>query len=434
MPVHRLARSRYQSGFFRKQFGRRPGWIVKITLRRTITLSGGENGLACRSKQKFRIKPKIGRPGKKRNLMKKLASGALLAAFAFVAPSHAQTIAQWTFETSVPATAGPFSPEVGSGSATGSHAGAATFSSPAGNGSSHSFSANTWATGDYYQFQVSTVGFSNIGISYDQTSSNTGPKFWDLQYSTDGVSFTTFVSQYTVLANAAPNNTWSAGTPHPEFGFSDDLSSVAALNNAANVYFRITEDSGTTSANGGTLAPAGTDRVDNFTVYVAPEPRTLFKNERRSLETAPFSFKSLPCGRLTEPHRHDYVEERSVDLQNSRAQFVNQFKENFVVRQRVQRINHVLRIEGDGHFLALVINRQAFSRLSDFRRIGRDRQVVLRKTQLHRIGFLAGHDFRAPQGMQKLFPGQGHAFLGLRRYDLPVIRIIALDELGNDQD
>jgi hypothetical protein len=208
--------------------------------------------------------------------MKKLASGALLAAFAFVAPSHAQTIAQWTFETSVPATAGPFSPEVGSGSATGSHAGAATFSSPAGNGSSHSFSANTWATGDYYQFQVSTVGFSNIGISYDQTSSNTGPKFWDLQYSTDGVSFTTFVSQYTVLANAAPNNTWSAGTPHPEFGFSDDLSSVAALNNAANVYFRITEDSGTTSANGGTLAPAGTDRVDNFTVYVAPEPQSLF--------------------------------------------------------------------------------------------------------------------------------------------------------------
>jgi hypothetical protein len=81
---------------------------------------------------------------------------------------QAQTVAQWTFETSLPATAGPFSPELGSGSASGSHAAAATFSTPAGNGSTHSFSANTWAVGDSWQFQVNTLGFNNVGLSWDQ--------------------------------------------------------------------------------------------------------------------------------------------------------------------------------------------------------------------------------------------------------------------------
>src|SRR5271165_4431061 len=99
------------------------------------------------------------------------------AALAFALSAQAQsTIADWTFETSQPATAGPFNPEVGAGSATGSHAGAAVYSTPAGNGSSHSFSANTWAVGDYYQYQVSTVGDSGtIYLSFDQTSSSTGP-------------------------------------------------------------------------------------------------------------------------------------------------------------------------------------------------------------------------------------------------------------------
>jgi len=69
--------------------------------------------------------------------------------------------------------AGPVSPEIGSGSASGSHAGAATYSSPTGNGSAKSYSANAWAVNDYWQFQVSTVGYTNITLSYDQTSSAT---------------------------------------------------------------------------------------------------------------------------------------------------------------------------------------------------------------------------------------------------------------------
>ena len=72
----------------------------------------------------------------------------VLAILAVASSASATTIATWTFETSVPTTAGPFSPEVGAGSAIGSHASSATvYSSPSGNGSFHSFSSTNWGVG-----------------------------------------------------------------------------------------------------------------------------------------------------------------------------------------------------------------------------------------------------------------------------------------------
>jgi hypothetical protein len=182
--------------------------------------------------------------------------------------AHADTIADWTFETSVPTTAGPIAPEIGAGSASAFHSAASTYSSPAGNGSAHSYSSTGWNLSDYYQFSVSTLGFSSLAVKWDQTSSNTGPRDFTLSYSLNGTTFIDLLD-YSVLANASPNNVWSTGTPHPEFGFTDDLSSIAALNNQALVYFRLT-DTSTVSANGGTVASAGTDRVDNFTVSATP--------------------------------------------------------------------------------------------------------------------------------------------------------------------
>ena len=213
--------------------------------------------------------------------MKSVLKNLLLLAVASLvtASLSAQTIAQWTFETSFPSitgsstTLGGLAPELGSGTGSGTHASAATWSSPSGNGSSHSFSVNTWAVGDYFEFQVSTLGNFGIGFSFDQASSNTGPKDYDLQYSTDGSLFSTFAS-YSVLANASPNPTWNPTTASALYSFSYDLSAVTALDNAPAVYLRLISTS-TTSANGGTVGTGGTDRMDNVTVYVVPEPSSV---------------------------------------------------------------------------------------------------------------------------------------------------------------
>jgi hypothetical protein len=186
------------------------------------------------------------------------------------APASAAMVAQWTFETSLPATSGAFVPEVGAGLATAFHVNPATvYSSPAGNGSAHSFSSNTWTVGDYLQFRVSTAGFSGVSVSWDQTSSNTGPRDFQLQFSFDGSVFMPISSQYSVLPNAAPNPPWNATSASPLFGFSRDLSGIPELDNSPFAYFRLVNSS-TVAANGSLVAAGGTSRVDNFTVYATP--------------------------------------------------------------------------------------------------------------------------------------------------------------------
>ncbi len=210
--------------------------------------------------------------------MKKCLSisiGLLLTASVLQAQT---TIAKWTFETSGPSITGTapsftgIAPEVGSGTASGVHASsAAVWSSPAGNGSVESFSVNNWAPGDYWQFEVSTVGYTGVGISWDQTSSSTGPRDFRLDYSLNLGSSWTTVTTYSPLVNGAPNAPWSSGTYNPVYTLSPSL--AGAVDNQASVWFRLIDVS-TIAENGGTVAATGTDRVDNFAVVV-PEPSTL---------------------------------------------------------------------------------------------------------------------------------------------------------------
>ena len=211
---------------------------------------------------------------------------AAVAAASLVS-ARADILANWTFETlsstnsifgagdSPAATQSGVGADFGSGTASAAHASAATaWSTPAGNGSPHSWSANTWAVGDYYQFEVSATGFKDLSVSYDQISSSTGPGIFKFGYSTDGVNFT-YGSDYTVLVNSSPN-VWSAGTPILTSSFSENLSAIIALNNQATVFFRLVDDATTSAsqANGGSTAPGstGTDRVDNFVVSADPVP------------------------------------------------------------------------------------------------------------------------------------------------------------------
>lgn len=211
-----------------------------------------------------------------------------IAVLALSASAMADTLSSWSFEpatiSGTSATNSPAPATADGGiftagtAASGVHASASSaWSAPAGNGSLKSYSATGWAVADYYQFKTTSVGYGNIVIDFDATSSNTGPRDFNLQYSTDGTTYTTFTA-YSVLANAAPNPTWSSlpANYRPEHHFSFNLSSVTAINNATDLYFRLTVNSAV-SANGGAIATGGTSRLDNFTVVgsVVPEPASL---------------------------------------------------------------------------------------------------------------------------------------------------------------
>lgn len=200
---------------------------------------------------------------------------ATLAAAAVLSlPAQAVTLVQWDFEgaTTPPDLAdSPLSPVVaaslGSGSAMGVHASAATdWSTPVGNGSFNAFSSNNWAVGDHYQFSFSTSGYADVSVSVDQIGSGTGPRDFSLAWSTDGSSFTA-VADYSVLSTPA----FSSTTYNPLHTYSFDLSAIDALDDQATVLIRLTNSS-TISIGGGTVGTGGTGRVDNFTVMATPVP------------------------------------------------------------------------------------------------------------------------------------------------------------------
>jgi hypothetical protein len=114
------------------------------------------------------------------------------------------------------------------------------------NASNQSVSLTSFAAGSSNYFQVQLTGvatYTNYQLFFQTQRSGTGPVNADVQYSTDGTTFTTFQS-ITVPTAFAP--------------FNIDLSAVSAIENQPVVYFRIL-------GNGGTGA-AGTFRIDNLQV------------------------------------------------------------------------------------------------------------------------------------------------------------------------
>ena len=190
--------------------------------------------------------------------------------------ASAAVIASWSMATAIPAaTTGTSynygaadSGDLASGTMLSSaHAVAATtYSSPAGNGSTYSISSNNWTIGDYYQVSVSTIGYSGVSISWDQTRSGTGPATFDAVMSVDGgTNWTTILAGYSVVqAGLAGTGTTTWNTVTLQTGFTLTAVAGAAADEQANVLFRLRSTV--------TTAAAGTNRIDNFIVSTVPAP------------------------------------------------------------------------------------------------------------------------------------------------------------------
>lgn len=189
---------------------------------------------------------------------------ALIALLVISSHSTADTITQWTFETSKPASVGPHAAEVGTGQArvttTGINA------DMVGNGSPAAFSATRWPIAlAYFEFTTSTTGFKEIVVSWEQSRNASAPKIFDLLYSTDGTNFSIALDDYQVAARgSSPALTWNATDYRTGFKHTVDLSAITALNDAPNVIFRLMsqEPAGTFTS--------GEQRVDDFTVSGTP--------------------------------------------------------------------------------------------------------------------------------------------------------------------
>jgi len=128
----------------------------------------------------------------------------------------------------------------------------------AGNG----LTQNGWLNGTaYWQFTLNSSGWQNLIVSWAAARSSTGPFTNELQYSTDGTSFTIFQDNLVTSTTSANYGT----------AITNNLSSVTALNNDGTITFRIVGIQTSTSN-------AGTARIDNLTIdaTAVPEPSTVF--------------------------------------------------------------------------------------------------------------------------------------------------------------
>ncbi|MCX8097609.1 MAG: ExeM/NucH family extracellular endonuclease [Casimicrobiaceae bacterium] len=200
----------------------------------------------------------------------RVTARVLCCLFAFLlalARADAQTtITEWTFTGDVT------TPSTGSGTASLLPGNTATFAA----GPSGVTGDRAWNTTNYpaqgtgsktrgVQFQVSTAGYSNIGLRFDIRHSNTSANTIVVQYSTTGCSGT-FTDAATFTATSG--DSW--------FQRDVDLSSVTALNNNPNACFRVVSaftPPGTTyvaSNPSSSYSTTGTLRFDNVRVYSQP--------------------------------------------------------------------------------------------------------------------------------------------------------------------
>ena len=209
------------------------------------------------------------------NIAGSVTSSAASLTVLFTNPA---VFAQWNFNSITPdnnTTTGTTTPSVGVGIAALVGGTTATFATgdttldpapaadnSAWNTTSYPASGNNKTAGA--QFAVSTAGIQNIAVSWSQRSSNTGGKYFRLQYSTNGgASFMDFPVAVTVT------NVFTA--------FTNDLSALPGVNNNPNFVFRIVAEfqstaTGSNSAAyvaasaGSTYASTGTTRFDMVSV------------------------------------------------------------------------------------------------------------------------------------------------------------------------
>jgi len=208
---------------------------------------------------------------------------ALVASFG---SAHAATLlTQWNFNSITPdgnTGTGTLTPSVGTGTALNTGGTSSAFASGAGSSDPAATDDSGWnvsafkaqGTGNKEagaEFRVATTGFTGIKFSFDQRHSNTAAKGVAVLYSVDSGSTWVDAGSF----SAAAGEVW--------YGRTVDLTSVTAVDNKADVRFRIVAEFSTStgysaSSPTGNYATNGTWRFDMVTLTAeqpVPEPGTM---------------------------------------------------------------------------------------------------------------------------------------------------------------
>jgi hypothetical protein len=203
--------------------------------------------------------------------------------------SHADTLALWNFNSLVSDTnvaTGVSTPSLGLGTASLVGNTSATFATGSTNDPAPSNDNSGWNTASYpaqnasnklagVQFKISTLGYSNIVVRWDLKVSGSGSKYYRLQYSSDGTSFTDYPIAVTNQVVSSTGSYSEAQT--------NSLAAFPAVNDNPNFTVRMVSEfeySATASGTNGYVTTSGTNaytgsgtvRYDMVTISGTPVP------------------------------------------------------------------------------------------------------------------------------------------------------------------
>lgn len=200
--------------------------------------------------------------------------------------ASADIITQWNFNNITPGNISTATPSAGVGTVsllggvTTPNSGSSGAGSTDGSAPNLALQTTTYAAqgaGDRtrgVQFNVSTLGFQDVVVTWDQRHSNSSSRFVQFQYTTDGSSWTDFGG----LFEGTTGDTWFNNR-------TVNLSSVSGVNNNANFGFRIvaafdpaTNQYVASNAPSTNYASTGTWRFDMVTINgisAVPEPTSM---------------------------------------------------------------------------------------------------------------------------------------------------------------
>jgi hypothetical protein len=167
-------------------------------------------------------------------------------------PPHRYTLAEWNFNNEVltPSNALPVNQEATIELTGASFEG---FSSGASGSAANSNGWNGGSGTKYWRTSISTAGFTDIEVSSKQYGSNTGPRDFIVEVSTDGTRW-----QAVEGGNVHVGNNWSSGVL-------DTLSLPEILADQENAFIRWVMASDT-SVDNGDISSSGTNRLDDVII------------------------------------------------------------------------------------------------------------------------------------------------------------------------
>ncbi|MCX7841965.1 MAG: S-layer homology domain-containing protein [Clostridia bacterium] len=188
----------------------------------------------------------------KRNLSIFIVVLMIMNLFMVSLPGYAGSpvsIAEWNF-TSAPASASILA--TGGAQSSGASLTNKMGNTPSYTSSNSTIYTNGWDNGansKYWEFSVSTTGYSGIAFSAKAYSTSTGPRDFEIRYSTDGAIWTSVAGSARQLTSALPGApTWDA------------VALPSASDNQSDLKIRLIMTSNT-SQNGGTVASTGNSRL-----------------------------------------------------------------------------------------------------------------------------------------------------------------------------